>query len=81
MEDCIKKLKELREKNPEDFFENIDEYVEKYNCSGLTYREIAEIFGDISHEAIRQIEQRAYKKLRHPKFGAKLKEILEDYLE
>ncbi len=54
----------------------------KKECYGLelTLEEIGKILG-ISKERIRQIEQSALRKLRHPEIGKKLKEWTEPVKE
>ncbi len=47
----------------------------KYRSGDYTLDEIAKHLG-ITRERVRQIEQAALKKLRHPKVGKKLREYL-----
>jgi hypothetical protein len=46
--------------------------------TGMSYEEIAQVMG-ISPDRVRQIEASALKKLKHPKLGRPLKEIMENY--
>jgi len=71
----INRLKKIYQKYGE---KDLIEYMCKHNYSEPhTLDEIAKIFG-ITRERVRQIEEKALKKLKHPKYGSKLKTLLED---
>ena len=55
----------------------ISEYLEKNpECKhGYTLQEIADLLG-ITRERVRQIEEMAMKKLKHPRVGKRLRELL-----
>jgi len=56
------------------------EVCKKYNLGELTLQEIALLLG-VSKERVRQIEEMALKKLRHPKNSKKIREFRSDVID
>ena len=76
MKNCYEQLLKLKAQcAPEEFEKKVNKYLDQFPCNGLTLEKIGELFG-ISKERVRQIERNAIKKLRHPKYGLILQELL-----
>ena len=75
---CYKKLKEaVSGLSKDERAKAINEHLEKNpECKhDYTLQEIADLLG-VTRERVRQIEEMAMKKLKHPKAGKRLRELL-----
>ncbi|WP_281951263.1 sigma factor-like helix-turn-helix DNA-binding protein [Nitrosophilus kaiyonis] len=83
MSDCFEKMKEIVKdiKDSEERAKIINEFLDKNpHCNNeYTLSEIGQLLG-ITRERVRQIENKIFQKLKHPKYGKKLQEIVKEVL-